>query len=185
MIFVDDSTIKIGGTVLPGLCKSLEIKTDAKVEEQEVEGSSAKPKQAVGYEDAKITIELILADGPVLTKEEKLQQIQNLFRRAGQDKPSVHQIVNIHTSKRGVSRVIFKGLSTKETNKKDEITASMEFWEYVPMTITASKKTSEKDTGNSSAAGGLTKTYTDYLQSRGTAPRMSGKTSASPAVDDE
>ena len=36
--------------------------TAAEVEEQEVEGSTAKPKQATGYEDGKITLELILED---------------------------------------------------------------------------------------------------------------------------
>ncbi len=40
MIFVDDSTIKIGGVILSGIVRSLEIKTDARVEEQEVEGKS-------------------------------------------------------------------------------------------------------------------------------------------------
>ena len=45
MIYVDDNTIKVGGVVLPGLYKSLEIKTEAKVEEQEVEGSTASTGQ--------------------------------------------------------------------------------------------------------------------------------------------
>ena len=62
MVYQDDQTVKIDDVILPGLVKSMEIKNDAQVDEQEVEGQSKKPKQATGYEDAKINIELILED---------------------------------------------------------------------------------------------------------------------------
>ena len=64
MIFVEDNTIKLNGVVLPGLVKSIEVKESAQIDEQEVEGSSTKPKQATGYEDAKINIELVV-DAPI------------------------------------------------------------------------------------------------------------------------
>ena len=70
MIYTDGSEVMVDGVLLPGLFKSLEVTTAAEIEEQEVEGSTAKPKQATGYEDAKISVELILlddADG--MTKE--------------------------------------------------------------------------------------------------------------------
>lgn len=186
MIYVDDNTIKVGGVVLPGLYKSLEVKTEAKVEEQEVEGSTAKPKQATGYEDAKITLEIILEDGPNRTKEEKLEQIQALFRQSGQSEPEVHQIVNEHTAKRGVSSVIFKSLTTKETNKKEEVTVSIEFWEYVPMTITATKGRAEAaSTDSESSVSQTSDGWSKYLGQRGTAPKISNKLSSSPAVDND
>ena len=80
MVYQDDDTIMIGGVLLPGLYKKVEVKTAAKIDEQEVEGSSAKPKQATGYEDAQISIELELHDSEAQTKEDKLAVIQNLFR---------------------------------------------------------------------------------------------------------
>ena len=64
MIYVEDQTIKLNGVVLPGLVKSIEVTESAKVDEQEVEGSATKPKQATGYEDAKVNIELIIDDTP-------------------------------------------------------------------------------------------------------------------------
>lgn len=182
MIYVDDNHIKIGGIVLPGICKSLEIKTDAKVEEQEVEGSSTKPKQATGYEDAKVTIEIVLEDSQEQTKEAKLAIVQSIFRRKGQALPQVHEIINQHTYERGVTQAIFKSLSTKDTNKKDEITVSIELWEYVPMTISASKSSGKGKGGeNTSLSSGLTTEYNSYLDTRGTAPKQSNKTSQSPA----
>lgn len=180
MIYIDDSHIKIGGVVLPGIYKSLEIKTDAQVEEQEVEGSAAKPKQAIGYEDAKVTIELTLEDGTEQTKEDKLAIIQSIFRRKGQVLPKVQEIINQHTYERGVTQVIFKSLSTKDTNKKEEIAVSIELWEYVPMTINAKK--GNKSSGKSSPSG-LSNEYNSYLDTRGAAPKLSNKTSQSPAID--
>ena len=56
MIFVEDRLVKVGGVVLPGLLKSIEVTETAKVDEQEVEGSAVKPKQATGYEDAGSTL---------------------------------------------------------------------------------------------------------------------------------
>lgn len=189
MIYVDDTTVKVGGMVLPGIYKSVEVQHDAQVEEQEVEGSTSKPKQAIGYEDAKVTISLLLIDGPSGTKEEKLRTIQNLFRRPEQEKPVVHQLVSTHTSIRGVKRVIFKNLTSKESNKSDHLEASIELWEYVPMTITASSpiSASASVSGEYDVSGSrLTSSYAAYLESqRGTAPKISSKTTASPAVDDE
>lgn len=184
MIFMDDSTVKVGGTVLPGLFKSLEIKSDAKIDEETVQGSTSKPKQATGYEDAKITLELVLEDSPTETKEQKLTKIQNLFKAPTQGVPVVHEIVNVHTSLRGIKKILFKSLTTKAQNTKvSEITASLEFWEYIPTTITATKASSKKS--NSSAGkSNLNAEYQQYLKTdRGKAPKALTKTASSPSKD--
>ena len=80
MIYTDESTVKIDSVILPGVFKSIEVKGDAIVDEQEVEGQSKKPKQATGYDDVKVNIELILEDGPDMGKLEKLETIQQIFR---------------------------------------------------------------------------------------------------------
>lgn len=186
MIYFDESTIKVGGVILPGVFKSIEIKGDALIEEQEVEGRSTKPKQATGYEDAKITVELILYDGPELTKLQKLEIIQNLFKKNGQEKPIIYEIVNEHTAARGITKVLFKNLTTKEQNKKDELSVMIEFWEYIPITITAKKSTGSSSTAqqaNSSSALNLSSEYKSYLNNRGAAPKLSNKTEKTAAVD--
>ena len=75
MIFVEDGTIKLNGVVLPGLVKSIEVKESAQIDEQEVEGSSTKPKQATGYEDAKVNIELVVDDTETQTKYQRLETL--------------------------------------------------------------------------------------------------------------
>lgn len=186
MIYFDDDHVKVGGIILPGIIKSLEVKHSAKVEEIEVEGSDSKPKQATGYDDAKINIELLLEDSENKTKEEKLTIIQNLFKKQGQELPDVHEIVTTLTSLRNVTNVIFKDLSTKEQNNKSYLNVSIELWEYVPISITANKKSKSsksKSSGSSTDAGTITTEYQGYLQNRGKAPTMQHKEEQSPAQE--
>lgn len=196
MVYQDDQTVKIDDVILPGLVKSIEIKNDAQVDEQEVEGQSKKPKQATGYEDAKINIELILEDtqdeaGTVtMTRMQKLQQIQTLFRQSGQALPAVHQIVCEDTAVRGISQVILKNMAHKAENKKQQITASLELWEYNTLIISAGKSASSsgaKKDASASTGSALNEDYKSYLKDdRGTAPtrketdRAAGKLSQSP-----
>lgn len=180
MIFFDDDSIKIGGVILPGIYKSMEINHEAQIDEQEVEGSSRKPKQASGYDDAKIVIEISLMDSESATKEDKLLNIQNLFRSVNQDRPTVHELVSTHSSVRGINKVIIRNMTSKETNKKDEIVVSLELLQYDTMTITASKGTN----ANESSSSNLSKEYKEYLaDDRGQAPKKTDKTSKTPAVD--
>ena len=189
MIYTDGSEVMVDGVLLPGLFKSLEVTTAAEIEEQEVEGSTAKPKQATGYEDAKISVELILlddADG--MTKESKLEVIQNFFRQPGQEIPAVHTIVNEHTVRRNISQVLFKQMVSKTTNANDQLSVTMEFWEYIPMTIsvTSAKKARETNyaaDGAGSGSGNLNKDYEKYLENRGQAPKQKDKTVKTPAKD--
>lgn len=178
MVYEDDSEIMIDGIILPGLVKSLEVSTAAEIEEQEVEGSTAKPKQATGYEDGKITLEILLMDTDEITKETKLQYIQNMFREKGQDIPAVHSIINQHVAQRNISQVLFKNLTTKVTNANDQITVTIELWEYVPMTISI---TTAKAAGETQYAPQLNSNYQQYLSSRGAAPKQSNKTAYTPA----
>lgn len=182
MIYVDDDTVKIGGVVLPGIYKSMEISHEAKIDEQDVEGSTRKPKQATGYEDAKITISVQLLDSvDGTTKEEKLQIIQELFRMAGAEKPTVHELVSAHSSIRGVMNVIIKSMSSKESNKKDEITVELELLQYDTVSIKAKrkKKGEAEETGST-----LNENYRIYTQNdRGKSPKQENKTSKTPAID--
>ena len=181
MIYTEDQIVKVNGVVLPGLVKSIEVKESAQIDEQEVEGSATKPKQATGYEDAKVNIELILDDTPTATKYQRLETVRALFRTPGQSVPQPIPIVSEDTAKHGIDKVLFKGITHKSEVKKDQLTVSREFWEYVPQTIQTTSSSSGSSSGGSS--GGktanqqttLSSDYQKYLQTN------RGK---SPAVDD-
>lgn len=179
MIYVEDQLVKVNGVVLPGLVKSIEVKESAQIDEQEVEGSAAKPKQAVGYEDAKITVELILDDTPARTKYEALDIVRAIFRKPGQTVPQPIPIVSEDTAKHGIDKVLFKGFSHKAEAKKEQISVSLEFWEYIPQTIKAAKVGSSSSSSSGSSPGNLSADYASYLKtSRGKSPASDTVTKA-------
>ena len=186
MIFMEDERIKLNGVVLPGLVKSIEITETAKVDEQEVEGSATKPKQATGYEDAKVNIELVIDDTETQTKYERYAVLRAVFRSPGQEVPQPIPIVCEDTAAHNIEKVIFKKLTKKSENKKSQLTANLELWEYIPQTITATAFTSKKTSGNSGStqseenaaqntSGVLNADYQKYLET---------KRGKSPAIDD-
>lgn len=168
MLYSEDRYIVLGGVTLPGAIKKLEVKTSALIEEVEVEGSSAKPKQATGYEDAKINIELILDNTPYDDVETALSDIKKLFRKSkSQTKPKPINIVSTETSLMGVTRVLFKDYSVSRNNKSNQYVATLELWEYIPVSITATKSS----TSTKSSTPSLTPSYQSYLQNnRGSVP---------------
>lgn len=177
MIFIEDERIKLNGVVLPGLVKSIEVTETAKVDEQEVEGSATRPKQATGYEDAKINIELIIDDTESQTKYERYAILREIFRKPGQDVPQPIPIVSEDTAAHGIEKVIFKKLTHKGENKKSQFTASLELWEYIPQTITATSGSGGLSGGGSQASA-VSNLNEDYQQYLGT------KRGKSPAIDD-
>ena len=175
MIFVEDNTIKLNGVVLPGLVKSIEVKESAQIDEQEVEGSSTKPKQATGYEDAKINIELVVDDTDTQTKYQRLETLRAVFRKEGQGVPQPIPIVCEDAAAHGIDKVLFKSLNHKSEQKKSYFSVTLELWEYIPQTIQAVKSSSasssKKSGSSSSSAGTLNNGYSSYLSSdRGSAP---------------
>ena len=185
MIYVEDELIKLNGVVLPGLVKSIEVIETAKVDEQEVEGSATKPKQATGYEDAKVNIELIIDDTPSQTKYQRYATLRAIFRSPGQSVPQPIPIISEDTAAHGVEKVIFKKLSHKGENKRGQLTAALELWEYIPQTITAKSSSSsgsgksgsgKSGSGKSGKSGGgaasnLKADYKSYLSNeRGKSP---------------
>ena len=181
MIYVEDQTIKLNGVVLPGLVKSIEVTESAKVDEQEVEGSATKPKQATGYEDAKVNIELIIDDTQRADKYQRFAVLRSIFRKPSQSVPQPIPIVSQDTAAHGVDKVIFKQLSHKGENKKGQLTASLELWEYIPQTITAT--TGSGGSGSSGSSGttqsSLTDEYESYLsKNRGRSPATDNASAA-------
>lgn len=181
MIYVEDELIKLNGVVLPGLVKSIEVIETAKVDEQEVEGSATKPKQATGYEDAKVNIELIIDDTPSQTKYQRYATLRAIFRSPGQSVPQPIPIISEDTAAHGVEKVIFKKLSHKGENKRGQLTAALELWEYIPQTITAKSSSSSSSSSGSGksgsgksgggAASNLKADYKSYLSNeRGKSP---------------
>lgn len=137
MIYIEDQMIKLNGITLPGLIKSIEIVETAKIDEQEVEGSATKPKQATGYDDAVVTIEMIIDRTSTQTVYDRLSVLVSVFRQPGQTVPQPIPIVCQATAAHNIDKVIFKKLSHKYDNKRDQLTVNIELVQNVPQTIVA------------------------------------------------
>lgn len=80
------------------------------------------------------------------------------------------------TAAHGVEKVIFKKLSHKGENKRGQLTATLELWEYIPQTITAKSGSSSGSSSGSGKSGGgaasnLKADYKSYLSNeRGKSP---------------
>lgn len=170
MLYKEDQHIVLGGVTLPGVLKKFEIKPSALIEEVEVEGSSSKPKQAIGYEDCKISIELIIDDTPYNDAESAIAEVKRIFRKnKSQTKPKPIEIVSEETSLFDVTKVLFKDMSLSRSNKTNQYSLSLELWEYIPTSITAKKNSGSS--GGTGAPPPLSAGYQDYLKNdRGKSP---------------
>ena len=88
--------------------------------------------------------------------------------------PQPIPIISEDTAAHGVEKVIFKKLSHKGENKRGQLTATLELWEYIPQTITA-KSSSSSGSGSGKSGGGaasnLKADYKSYLSNdRGKSP---------------
>lgn len=168
MLYKEDRQIMLGGVTLPGALKKLEIKPSAIIEEVTVEGSSSRPKQAVGYEDCKISIELIIDDTPYNNAADAIAEVRSIFRKNNsQKKPQPVEIVSAETAIFDISKVLVKEMNLKRDNKTNQYSLSLELWEYIPAVITVQKSSWQAAAEPLPLSSG----YQSYLQSgKGKAP---------------
>lgn len=187
MILIDDSSIKVGSVVIPGLYKGMDIEGSVILEEVKVEGAKKIPKQAVGYEDHKITLTVELCDSEDQSRWEKLRIIQHLFKEPSEDKPKPYDFISQHTQLRGIAKVLFKKLSSSESAKNDALIVNLEFVEYEALKITATSSSAKAKKAASSSGmkkeqksrrvppSVATREYQEYLKTRGKSPSVDNR----------
>ena len=141
VITAEAGEIKLNDTLLPGVFQSMEISGSLRIDEKKVPGSSGKRKQPLGYEDASVSLSLKLLTDDASTCYEKAGVLTGLFHNVdNKAKPYVYRIVNRHLLKWNIREVLFKELRTSEDNRRDTISATLEFTEYKPALVAAESK---------------------------------------------
>jgi len=171
-IITDDfGQIKLGDQVLPGVIQQIEIDCGVRVDMEEVPGQSGSSKQPQGYEDAKITIRIVLPTDEESNCYSKAAELERSFKKVdSQAKPFVYRIVNKHAAARGISQVVYQGLRTTEGNGDDTITAEVNLLEFKPVVVKTEQIAAKKATTAQPAGGqyvvkkgdtmwGIAKTY--------------------------
>lgn len=166
--------VKVGNTLLPGDFQSLSIDDDVIIDDVEVEGKTKKAKQISGYNDATVTLTLRLRNDNSSTPYDKLQQIQNVFKKSGQNTPTVYDIYNRHLKVRGITKVIFSKLTSSESNENDTLDVACEFEEYSPINIQVVSSSSSSSGSSSSSSNSGSSSGRD----NDTPSRKSGKVTA-------
>lgn len=126
---------KLGDLVLPVPPKQMTIRQSLKIDEIEIPGRSGKIKQPVGYEDSAITIELELChqegNGTIVkTAQDRLKEIQTIFRPSGTAIQTPLSIVSILTEACGIQQVLIKDLEVKDDEEYDLIHCSLSLTEF-------------------------------------------------------
>ena len=94
MLYVQEKVVKLGGIYLEGQVTSVEVQEAGSVYVAQDEKGRYKKSQPVGYENAKVMIDILLEDTKTATTLEQLTEMQRLFKPYGQDKPKLLPIVN-------------------------------------------------------------------------------------------
>lgn len=126
---------KLGDLILPVPPKQMSIRQSLKIDEIEIPGRSGKIKQPVGYEDSTITIELELCPQEdngkmVKTAQERLKEIQTLFRPSEKAIQTPLSIVSTLTESCGIKQVLIKDIEVKDDEEYDLIHCSLTLTEF-------------------------------------------------------
>lgn len=176
MLYVQDKVLKLGGVYLGGQVTSVEVQEAGSVYVAQDEKGRYTKSQPVGYENAKVMVDILLEDTKTATTLEQLAEMQGLFKAYGQDKPNLMSIVNEDCAARGISSVYFKGFTSKKVISESKRIVSLELWAPDTAEIQV-KKTTQTETATGTAAtqkAAITDMTTTHKESMaGTAARKS------------
>lgn len=141
MLYVHEKVAKLGGVYLGGQVSSVEIQEAATIYVAQDDKGKIKQTQPVGYENAKVLIDIILEDDPEKTALDQLTEMERLFRAPGQEQAKLFAIVNEDCAARGISEVYFKNLTSKQVVSESKRIASLELWTPKTAEIKVVKKT--------------------------------------------
>lgn len=148
MLYVHEKVAKLGGVYLGGQVSSVEIQEAATIYVAQDDKGKVKQTQPVGYENAKVLIDIILEDDPEKTAIEQLTEMERLFKAPGQDRAKLFAIVNEDCAARGISEVYFKSLSSKQIISESKRIASLELWAPKTAEIKVVKTTGSTQTSS-------------------------------------
>ncbi|MCP3922990.1 MAG: hypothetical protein GY714_10430 [Desulfobacterales bacterium] len=127
----EDGIVKVGGTELPGVLKSISVSGEIKWDDVDKENSSGSVKVPVKWDDADVSITMILPNDEDSDPYKKLKQINKIFKKiSSKNDPKVYRVINRHLKSRGLSEVYFSKLTSRDDNKRDYIEVRLSFVEY-------------------------------------------------------
>ncbi len=148
---------------LPGIYQNMTIARPLEMDEAATEGKSGRRKQPQGWDDAEITLTLLLIDDAQSTALDKLAELEAAYTAVGPDgKPPAFIIHSPHTRARKIRQVLWVDLRSSETNEDLSITVDLVFREHTPVVAEAEDRGAPKAKPRpESGAGGNTPPLSD------------------------
>jgi hypothetical protein len=135
----------------------MRVRQEIKIDEVDIPGRSGKVKQAVGYQDSEIEIQIALVDvedatGVTLSVAEQFRSLQDAFRKRNQESlPRMFSISSRLTDACRIQTVLFKGLEVTDTPGANDLTITISLTEFEPIEMQVEKQALETVTAK--AAG--------------------------------
>jgi hypothetical protein len=148
----EDGEVCLNGELLPGILVCIDVNAGVRFDKAERDSMSGKAKIPMGWDDTQVRITMDLLCDYVEIEGghrsytscyDKLYIINDHFKsvESGQKpQPKIYNITNRHLHSRGVTRMIFYGLESHETDQEDVIQVVMTFVEHVPAVVKREKQ---------------------------------------------
>ena len=148
--------VRLGGSAVPGILRGLNIRGSVRFDESERDGLSGKAKTPMGWEDCDVSLTVELLTDEASDCYDKLGKVDALFRgRDNGANPRVLTVANAHVTARGIERVVFSGLDSRETDQDDVIEAVLKFIEYCPPVVRAEQRAGSRSGQTTTSDPGL------------------------------
>lgn len=178
MLYVQEKVAKLGDIFLGGQVSSVEIQESAAIYVAQDDKGQIKKTQPVGYDNAKVIIDIILEDSPEETSLEQLTNMERLFRANGQTQARLLTIVNEDCAARNIFQVYFKSLSSKKVISESKRIVSLELWAPSAAKITVVKKAQASKSSSQSVTSEDQEAENTKAKGRYTGGKMQAQTGA-------
>jgi len=163
-IDIAEGQIKLGGDLLPGAVQSVSIGGHAIIDKLKPVSGEIK-KQLYGFKPSDLSIELLL------DSYDDLATLEDLFKysKKGGLKgfPKKYSLNSFHARARRLREVVFADLESREDNRNDLITVTLNFEEFCPLCAKAKDGAMyEPPAGTAEGAKGKNKKPTDSLDTK-------------------
>lgn len=126
--------VKLGDRILPGVYQRMEIRGRLRMDKSRVKGRSGTTRLPEGWEDAQVSLELVLCDGEEGTVADQVRQLVKMFQATDTKtaRPFVYTIANWQLAAWGIRQVIFSELRSGDDDQTDLVPVTLTFEEWKP-----------------------------------------------------
>ena len=139
-LVAEGGTLTLDGRELPGEVQEVRVTGATLQDKVKVQGQSGTAKQPKGWEDQEVRVVLLLVDQEERRAVDRVRELHGFFAASDDAaRPKVYRLVNEHAIARGIDKVIFARLETRDRPRDDVMQAELVFSEFRPIIVKKEK----------------------------------------------